>query len=59
MPEGSDTAHQALQITSGLVSKVYVTAGQAGASLHNMLVLQAYQAALLIDLDEGKGILRW
>lgn len=31
-------------------------AGHAGASLHTMVVLQAYQADLLNDLDYGKGL---
>lgn len=31
-------------------------AGQAGGALHTMAVLQAYQADLLRDLAEGKGL---
>ncbi len=42
--------------TSALVGKGYTAAGQAGACLHTMSVLQAYQADLLKELDEGKQI---
>ncbi|KAL0204540.1 hypothetical protein M9458_002558, partial [Cirrhinus mrigala] len=42
--------------TSALVCKGYSAAGQAGACLHTMAVLQAYQADLLKDLDEGDEI---
>ena len=45
-----------LRVTSSLVGKGYVAAGQAGACLHTMAVLQAYQADLLGDIDEGEGI---
>ncbi len=45
-----------VRITSALVGKAYSAAGQAAACLHTMSLLQAYQAELLIDLDEGKGI---
>ncbi len=41
---------------SALVGKGYMAAGQAGACLHTMLVLQAYQADLLKELDEGEQI---
>ncbi|XP_048037438.1 DLA class I histocompatibility antigen, A9/A9 alpha chain-like [Megalobrama amblycephala] len=34
----------------------HVAAGQAGAALHTMAVLQAYQADLLKDLDQGQGL---
>ncbi len=34
----------------------YSAAGQAAACLHTMSLLQAYQAELLTDLDEGEGI---
>ncbi|XP_060741844.1 uncharacterized protein LOC132856323 [Tachysurus vachellii] len=37
--------------TSALVGKAYTAAGQAGAALHTMAVLQAYQADLLAELD--------
>lgn len=30
--------------------------GQAGGALHTMAALQAYQAGLLKDLDEDKGL---
>ncbi len=33
-----------------------MAAGQAGGCLHTMAVLQAYQADLLIYLDEGEDI---
>lgn len=39
------------QITSKLVGKSYPVAGQTG-----MAVLQAYQADLLKDLDQGEGL---
>ncbi len=45
-----------LQDTSRLNGKVYAAAGQAVASLHTMAVLQAYQADLLKDLDNGQGL---
>ncbi len=45
-----------VRITSALMEKAYSAAGQAVACLHTMSLLQAYQAELLIDLDEGKGI---
>ncbi|KAL0148327.1 hypothetical protein M9458_056389 [Cirrhinus mrigala] len=45
-----------LRITSALVGKGYTAAGQAGACLHTMSVLQAYQADLLKELDEGEEI---
>lgn len=32
-----------------------MAAGRAGASLHILAVLQAYQADLRNDIDEGKG----
>ena len=37
--------------SSTLVGKAFQAAGQAGASLHTMAVLQAYQADLLKDLS--------
>ncbi len=45
-----------LQVTSRLNGKAYAAAGQAVASLHTMAVLQAYQADLLKDLDNGQGL---
>ncbi|KAL0183577.1 hypothetical protein M9458_019273, partial [Cirrhinus mrigala] len=47
-----------LRTTSVLVGKGYSAAGQAGACLHTMAVLQAYQADLLKELDEGDEISR-
>ncbi|XP_073721072.1 uncharacterized protein [Misgurnus anguillicaudatus] len=44
------------RITSSLVGKAYQAAGQAGAALHTMAVLQAYQADLLKDLSGGETI---
>jgi hypothetical protein len=41
--------------TSALVGRAYMAAGRAGASLHTMAVLQAYQADLLKDMDQGEG----
>ncbi|MCJ8743458.1 hypothetical protein PDJAM_G00094200 [Pangasius djambal] len=41
-----------LRTTSALVGKAYTAAGQAGACLHTMAVLQVYQADLLKELDE-------
>lgn len=38
--------------TSSLVGKAYMAAGQAGAYLHTMAVLQAYQT----NLNEGQGV---
>ncbi len=43
---------RSVRLTSGLVGKAYMAAGQAGACLHTMAVLQACQADLLNDLDE-------
>lgn len=45
-----------LRTTSALVGKGYAAAGQAGACLHTMAVLQAYQADLLKELDEGEEL---
>ncbi len=36
--------------------KAYTAAGQAGGCLHTMAVLQAYQADLLKEMDEGDDI---
>ncbi len=44
-----------LRTSSALVGKGYAAAGQAGSCLHTMAVLQAYQADLLKELDEGEG----
>ncbi len=48
--------YKPLQDTSRLNGRVYAAAGQAVASLHTMAVLQAYQADLLKDLDNGQGL---
>ncbi len=47
-----------LRETSRLNGRAYAAAGQAGAALHTMSVLQAYQVyqELLRDLDQGQGI---
>ncbi len=45
-----------LQETSRLNGRAYAAAGQAVASLHTMVVLQAYQGDLLKDLDKGQGL---
>ncbi len=45
-----------VRITSALVGKAYSAAGQAAACLHTMSLLQAYQAELLTNLNEGEGI---
>ncbi len=45
-----------LQDTSHLNGRAYVAAGLAGAALHMMAVLQAYQADLLKDLDQEQGL---
>ncbi len=45
-----------LRGSSALLGKGYAAAGQAGACLHTMAVLQAYQADLLKELDEGEQI---
>ncbi|XDV19573.1 hypothetical protein PO909_025020 [Leuciscus waleckii] len=42
--------------TSALVGKAYQAAGQAGAALHTMAVLQVYQADFLKDLSAGTTI---
>ncbi len=42
--------------TSALIGKSYITAGQAGMALHAMAILQAYQADVLKDMDEGTGL---
>ncbi len=45
-----------LRTTSTLVGRGYSAAGQAGACLHTMSVLQAYQADLLKELDEREQV---
>ncbi len=45
-----------LRTSSALVGKGYVVAGQAGACLHAMSVLQAYQADLLKEMDEREAM---
>ncbi len=45
-----------LRTTSKLVGRGYSAAGQAGACLHTMSVLQAYQADLLKELDEREQV---
>ncbi len=47
---------KSLQDTLRLNGRAYAAAGQAVASLHTMAVLQAYQADLLKDLDDGQGL---
>ncbi len=34
----------------------YIAAGQAGMALHTMAILQAYQADVLKEMDEGTGL---
>lgn len=45
-----------LQDTSQLNGRAYLAAGPAVASLHTIAVLQANQADLLKNLDQGKGL---
>lgn len=45
-----------LKTNSRLNGKAYMAAGQAGALLHTMAVLHAYQADLLKDSDQGQGL---
>ncbi len=42
--------------TSALIGKPYIAAGQAGMTLHTMAILQAYQADVLKEMDEGTGL---
>ncbi len=42
--------------TSALIGKSYIAAGQAGMALHTMAILQAYQAEVLKEMDEGTGL---
>lgn len=44
------------QTTSSLDGKAYVGVGQADGALHTLLVLQAYQTDLLMDLDLDEGL---
>jgi len=48
--------HLESRTTLRLNGRTYVATGQAVGSLHTMLVLQAYQAYLLKDLDHGQGL---
>ncbi len=45
-----------LRTSSALVGKGYAVTGQAGSYLHTMAVLQACQADMLKELDEGEGV---
>ncbi len=45
-----------MRTTSALVRKAYSAAGQGAACLHTMPLLQACQAELLANLNEGDGI---
>ncbi len=42
--------------TSALIGKSYIAAVQAGMALHTMAILQAYQADVLKEMDEGTGL---
>ncbi len=42
--------------TSALIGKSYIAAGQADMALHTMAILQAYQADVLKEMDEGTGL---
>ncbi len=42
--------------TSALIGKSYIAAGKAGIALHTMAILQAYQADVLKEMDEGGGL---
>ncbi len=42
--------------TSALIGKSYIAAGQAGVALHTMAILQAYQADVLKEMDEGTDL---
>ncbi len=39
-----------------MIGKSYMAAGQAGAALHTMAILQAYQAEVLKEMDEGDSV---
>ena len=45
-----------MRVTLSLVGKAYSASSQAAACLHTTTLLQAYQAELLGDLNEGGGI---
>ncbi|XP_077081417.1 uncharacterized protein LOC143735218 [Siphateles boraxobius] len=47
---------KACRTTSSLIGKSYMAAGQAGMTLHTMAILQAYQADVLKEMDEGDGV---
>ncbi len=42
--------------TYALIGKSYIAAGQAGMALHTMAILQAYQAEVFKEMDEGTGL---
>lgn len=42
--------------TSKMNGRAYAAAGQAGGASHTMVVLQAFQADLLKDLDNRQGL---
>ncbi len=42
--------------TSALIGKSYIAASQEGMALHTMAILQAYQADVLKEMDEGTGL---
>ncbi len=42
--------------TSALIGESYIAAGLAGMALHTMAILQAYQADVLKEMDEGNGL---
>ncbi len=44
------------RITSAIIGKSYIAAGQAGMALHTRAILQAYQADVLKEMDEGGGL---
>lgn len=44
------------QVTWRVVGNLYEVVDQADGALHTMEVLQIYQAKLLRDLDQGKGL---
>ncbi len=45
-----------LPSTSALIGKSYIAACQAGMALHTMAILQAYQADVLKEMDQGTGL---
>ncbi len=42
--------------TSALIRKSHIAAIQAGMALHTMAILQAYQADVLKEMDEGEAV---